>query len=236
MNPLTWFGGFDQALYWVPGWLPAPGWYAGIATMLTLGVIAAVFLLKDIRLAVELGVLAFVAGFLFTASEGYRNMGRNDELPALNAANDQIRMDQERAQAFREDVAALQRGLANQAKARRAERELAARQLKEAIDAQDRAVSITPVPAAAASLLNDAIRRENQRAGLTTDPARADGTAQADPATGASAGPAETVRDWQVWGATMITQYGELADLVRALQSYAQGIHDADAKAGRPSP
>lgn len=80
----------QQALHFVPSWLPAPGWYAGIAAALGLAVVGVVLLLKDIRLAVELGVAAAFVAFLGVAAVGYEHMGENKIIPQLNAANAEI--------------------------------------------------------------------------------------------------------------------------------------------------
>lgn len=88
----------QQALHFVPSWLPAPGWYAGIAALLGLAFAGVVLFLKDIRLAVELGIAAAFASFLGVAAVGYENMGENKIIPQLNAANAQIAAAEQRQQ------------------------------------------------------------------------------------------------------------------------------------------
>lgn len=144
-------------LHSIPSWLPAPGWYAGLAGLLMLGVVGAVLLLKDIRLAVELGVGAAVLSFLAYAAIGYEHMGENRLIPERNALAAQVQMDKDRADSFRADAAALQAQLAKERKRKAPIIIKQVQATEEAIHAQPEAVRAIVVPAAVGSLLDSAI-------------------------------------------------------------------------------
>lgn len=200
--------------------LPTPLAITAAGTGLIVGAGLVFFFLKQIKLALIMGI---AGGFLLACAGvayGYVAQGKAEvraELqPQLDAKIAQLAQIQDEYEKFQVAAVRFHDHAVNELKAKEAQLTQQAKTFEEKLNAQPPEVANVVVPAAAGVLLNSHIAETNTTV-FGPDAGR-------EAAAAAAAAIDSTVRSWEVWSGQVIDQYGKCASQVLGLQDYVGQI------------